>query len=75
MVLAHFASGILSSVCILSYIFLSSAVDTEMLIDHTCEEAAQLKNVNRRSKLHSKDSGTKSQAVGDDALAATVSED
>jgi hypothetical protein len=58
--LAHFASGILSSVYILSciFLFLSSAVDAEMLIDHICEEADQLKNC--RSKLHSKDSGANS---------------
>lgn len=71
--LAHFASSILSSACIFSCIFLSSAVDTEMLIDHICEEADQLKTC--RTKLHSEDSGAKSQAVGDDALAATGSED
>jgi transposase InsO family protein len=66
--LARFASGILSS----ARIFSMSAVDTETLIDHICEEADRLKN--RCTKSQSKDSGAKSQAAGDDALAATGSE-
>jgi hypothetical protein len=59
----------------LHFICLSSAIDAEILIDHICEEADQLKNVNFGSTLHSKDSGAKSQATGDDALATTGSED
>ena len=66
--LARFASGILSS----ARLFSTTAVDTETLIDHVCEEADRLKN--RRAKSHSKDPGAKSSATGDDALAATGTE-
>lgn len=66
--LARFASGILSS----ARLFSTTAVDTETLIDHICEEADRLKN--RRAKSQSKDHGAKSSAAGDDALAATRSE-
>jgi hypothetical protein len=66
--LARFASGLLSS----ARIFLTPAVDIKTLIDHICEEADRLKN--RCTKSQSKDSGAKSQAAGDDALAATGSE-
>jgi hypothetical protein len=65
--LTHFASGILSS----AHIFKASAVNTETLIDHICEEADWLKN--HHAKSQSKDPGAKSSVAGDDALAATGS--
>ena len=66
--LACFASGILSS----ARLFSKTAVNTETLIDHICEEADQLKSC--CAKLQSKDHGAKLLAARDDALAATGSE-
>ena len=67
--LARFASTILSSTHIFGSTF---TVDTEILIDHICEEADRLKNCCAKSQNH--DNGAKSKATGDQALAAMGSE-
>ena len=69
--LARFASAILSSARIFGS---TSSVDTETLIDHICEEADRLKNRRAKLQANQKGSGTKTQATGDEALAATGSE-
>src|SRR6266702_2189929 len=70
--LARFASGLLSSARL---VHRASSIDTETLIDHICEEADRLRNRwADRGKPQSSQSGAKSQAAGDDALAATGSE-
>ncbi len=70
--LARFASGLLSSARL---VHRASSIDTETLIDHICEEADRLRNRRAdRGKLQSSQSGARSQAAGDDALAATGSE-
>src|SRR6266702_1065200 len=70
--LARFASGLLSSARL---VHRASSIDTETLIDHICEEADRLRNRRaERGKPQSSQSGARSQAAGDDALAATGSE-
>ena len=65
-----FASSILSSARLIHRV---STIEMETLINHICKEDDQLKNHCARLQPNQSQSGAKSQATGDKALAATGS--
>jgi len=69
--LACFASTVLSSTCLIHHV---TTVNTETLIKHICKEADWLKNHPPKSHTNSNQSGARTQATRDGALAVTGSE-
>ncbi len=69
--LARFASTVLSSARLVHHV---TTVDTETLIEHICEEADRIKSSQPKTHPNSNQSGARTQATRDKALAATGSE-
>jgi len=69
--LAHFAPTILSSAHLIHHV---TTVDTETLIEHICKEADRIKSSQPKTHPNSNQSGARTQATRDEALAATGSE-
>src|SRR6266571_4246158 len=69
--LARFASTVLSSARLVHHV---TTVDTETLIKHICEEADRIKSSWPKMHPNSNQSGARTQATRDEALAATGSE-
>ncbi len=69
--LAHFTSTVLSSTHLVHHV---TTVYTETLIEHICKEADWIKSSRPKMHPNSNQSGARTQATRDEALAATGSE-